>query len=195
VAAQALRAFAYGFGALLLGTTLERRGFTSAQAGMVLSAVVAGTVASSLAVARLSDQLGRRRCYVALYVMLGVAGLAFATSHRLVVLVAAALTGAMSTDIIDNGPFTSLEQAMLATELSGRERISGFGLYNSVAAASGSIGALIPAARRCCDRGFRGARPTSGSSCCSSRSPWPGPWWPGPCRRAWKRTAPTMARE
>src|SRR5439155_1186347 len=48
VAAQALRAFAYGFGALLLGTTLKRRGFSSTEVGVVLGAVVAGTIVSSL---------------------------------------------------------------------------------------------------------------------------------------------------
>jgi MFS family permease len=142
VAAQALRAFAYGFGTLLLGTTLRRRGFGSTEVGFVLSAVVVGTIISSLAVARWSDQVGRRRCYVGLYVLLGVAGVAFALSGSVVVLVIAALSGALSTDIVDNGPFTSLEQAMLATELEGRERIRGFGLYNAVAAAAGSLGAL-----------------------------------------------------
>jgi len=32
--------------------------------------------------------------------------------------------------------------ASLATELAGRERIRGFGIYNAVAAAAGSVGAL-----------------------------------------------------
>jgi hypothetical protein len=48
--AQALRAFAYGFGAVLLGSTLDREGFSSGEVGFVLAAVVAGTVLSSLAV-------------------------------------------------------------------------------------------------------------------------------------------------
>ena len=151
VAAQALRAFAYGFGALLLGTTLKRRGFSSTEVGVVLGAVVAGTIVSSLAVARWSDQVGRRRCYVVLYLLLGVSGAVFALSGNLVLLLVVALTGALSTDIVDNGPFTSLEQAMLATELGGAERIRGFGLYNAVAAAAGSLGALaagVPALLR-----------------------------------------------
>jgi MFS family permease len=108
----------------------------------VLGAVVAGTITASLAVARWSDQIGRRRCYVALFAMLGAAGAVFALANNVVLLTVVALTGVLSTDIIDNGPFTSLEQAMLATELAGRERIRGFGLYNAIAAAAGSIGAL-----------------------------------------------------
>lgn len=142
MAAQALRAFAYGLGALLLGTTLTRRGFSSAQVGLVLAAVVAGTVGATLTVARWSDRLGRRRGYAALYVLLALAGATFALSGSLVVLAVVGLTGTLSTDIVDNGPFTSLEQAMLATDLAGRARIRGFGLYNAVAAAAGSLGAL-----------------------------------------------------
>ena len=59
--AQALRAFAYGFGAVLLGSTLDREGFSSGEVGLVLTAVVAGTVISSLAVGRWGDRWGRRR--------------------------------------------------------------------------------------------------------------------------------------
>jgi MFS family permease len=145
VVAQALRAFAYGFGALLLGTTLHRRGLGSAEVGLVLGAVVAGTILVSIAVARWSDQVGRRRCYVGLYVLLAVAGAVFAVTANVWLLVVGALTGTLSTDIIDNGPFTSLEQAMLATELAARERIRGFGVYNAVAALAGSLGALAAA--------------------------------------------------
>ncbi len=142
VAAQALRAFAYGLGALLLGTTLKRRGLGSGQVGLVLASIVAGTIGVTLAVARWSDRIGRRRCYAALYVVLAVAGLVFALSDRVAVLVIVGLTGSLSTDIIDNGPFTSLEQTMLATDLAGAERVRGFGLYNAVATAAGSLGAL-----------------------------------------------------
>lgn len=149
--AQALRAFAYGLGALLLGTTLERRGYSSTEVGLVLASIVGGTVSVSLAVAAWSDRLGRRRTYVALYFGLAAAGAVFALSDNLALLVAVGLTGTLSTDIIDNGPFTSLEQAMLATDLARAERIRGFGLYNAVAAAAGSLGALAaggPAALR-----------------------------------------------
>ena len=62
--AQALRAFAYGFGAVLLGSTLDRAGFSSGEVGLVLAAVVAGTVVSSLAIGRWGDRWGRRRSYV-----------------------------------------------------------------------------------------------------------------------------------
>jgi MFS family permease len=145
IAAQALRAFAYGLASLLLGTTLSRRGLNATEVGMVLASIVAGTVAMSLAVARWSDRVGRRRWYASLYATLAVAGVVYAFAGQLWLLVAAGLTGTLSTDIIDNGPFTSLEQTMLATDLAGRERIRGFGVYNAVATAAGSLGALSAA--------------------------------------------------
>src|SRR5262245_66352876 len=68
--AQAVRAFAYGFGAVLLGSTLDREGFSTGEVGLVLAAVVAGTVVSSLVVGRWGDRWGRRRPYAALYLAL-----------------------------------------------------------------------------------------------------------------------------
>lgn len=151
VAAQALRAFAYGFGALLLGTTLKARGLSSAEIGVVLACLVAGTIVMSVAVVAWSDRVGRKRFYVALYVALAASGAVYAVADSVVVLGLVALAGVVSTDIVDNGPFTSLEQAMLSADLARREQIRGFGLYNAVAAVAGSLGALaaqVPADAR-----------------------------------------------
>lgn len=141
-AAQGLRAFGYGFGAVLLGVTLRQRGYSPAEVGLVLTAVVAGTVAASLWLARYADRVGRRRCYVAMYLLLALVGVVFAASVPLWVLLLASLTGALSTEVVESGPFTSLEQPMLAADLAGSRRIVGFGRYNAVATVAGSLGAL-----------------------------------------------------
>jgi MFS family permease len=140
--AQALRAFAYGFGAVLLGVTFDERGFSSFHVGLVLTAVVAGTVVMSVAVARWGDRFGRRCSYVCLYLILAATGAVFAASSPLWALVLVALAGGLSTEVVESGPFTSLEQSMISAELSGQELVRGFGLYNAVATAAGSIGAL-----------------------------------------------------
>jgi MFS family permease len=140
--AQALRAFAYGLGAVILGVTLEDRGFSTGEVGIVLAAVVAGTVVASIVIARWADRWGRRRCYVALYLALALTGLTFALADRLWLLVLVALSGALSTEVVESGPFTSLEQPMLASEVGGRARVRRFGTYNAVATAAGSLGAL-----------------------------------------------------
>jgi MFS family permease len=145
LAAQAVRAFAYGFGAVLVGTTLARRGLSSMAIGGILASVVAGTVLASVAVARWADRWGRRRWYAGLYVALGGVGLAFAESGTIWLLVLVSLSGALSTEVVESGPFTSLEQTMLAGELAGRKRLRGFGAYNAVATLAGSVGALAAA--------------------------------------------------
>lgn len=143
--AQAARAFAYGLGAVLLGSTLKARGFSTLEAGLVLGAVLAGTILASLAVARWADTIGRRRSYVLLYAALALTGVVFAFATSVGPLALVALLGVMSTDVVESGPFTSLEQAMLANELERHELARGFGVYNAVAAAAGSIGALTAA--------------------------------------------------
>ena len=144
-AAQGLRAFAYGFAAVLLGTSLEQRDVPAWQVGVVLGATVAGTALMSMLVARHADRVGRRRWYAGLYVLLGVVGVVFAFAGSVWLLVLAALTGVLSTEVIESGPFTSLEQPMLASDLRGRAQVHGFGVYNAIAAAAGSLGALAAA--------------------------------------------------
>ncbi len=145
VAAQAARAFAYGLGAVLLGATLDERRFSSLEVGVVLAAVLTGTVIASLFVGRHADRIGRRRCYVTLYVVLAVSGIVFAYSGSAWLLIAVGLCGALSTEVIESGPFTTLEQAMLAGQFEHRRLARGFSVYNAVAAAGGSLGALAAA--------------------------------------------------
>src|SRR5260221_3942057 len=96
--AQALRALVYGFGSVLLGVTLDERGWSSTEAGLVIAAVVAGTVLASMFVGRYADRIGRRRCYIVLYVLLAAVGVAFALSDAAWLLILFALTGALSTE-------------------------------------------------------------------------------------------------
>jgi MFS family permease len=143
--AQAARAYAYGLGAVLLGSTLDRLGFSSTEVGVVLAAVLTGTVIASVVLARAGERIGRRRAYLILYAALAVAGVVFAFANSLLPLVIVALTGALSTEVVESGPFTSLEQAMIAGELEHRRLARGFGVYNAVATAAGSLGALSAA--------------------------------------------------
>jgi MFS family permease len=144
-AAQAARAFAYGFAAVLLGTSLEDREVPAWQVGLVLGATVAGTAVMSVLVARHADRVGRRRWYAGLYLLLGVVGVVFAFATSVWLLSLAALTGVLSTEVIESGPFTSLEQPMLASDVRDRPQAHGFGVYNAIAAVAGSLGALAAA--------------------------------------------------
>jgi len=145
LAAQALRALVYGFGSVLLGVVLAARGWSSARVGVLLAAIVAGTALAQIVVGTLGDRIGRRRAYAALFCCLALAGLAFGLTTRWWLLLSVALTGALSTEVVESGPFTSLEQAMLPQGLPVRARTRVFGIYNTVATLAGSLGALAAA--------------------------------------------------
>ena len=140
--AQGLRAAAYGFATVLLATSLADRGLSRWQVGLVLGAMLAGIAITSLAVGRFADRIGRRRSYALLFLLLGATGIVFAVTANVWLLVLAGLTGSLSVEVIESGPFTSIEQAMLAAERVSTTRTRNFGRYNAVAAASGSLGAL-----------------------------------------------------
>jgi MFS family permease len=151
IAAQALRAAGYGCTSVLLGSLIAARGYGPVSAGVLLACVVAGTAWGSLLLGRLGDRLGRRRWYAAIYLGVAVAGLVMALDPPYWAIVVLALTGVLSTDVVDNGPATTLEQVMLANEdqaVAGRSGARVYGIYNAIASLAGAVGALaagIPA--------------------------------------------------
>jgi predicted MFS family arabinose efflux permease len=136
-----VRALAYGLGSVLIGVTLARRGLSGTQVGVVLAALLAGTAAVSLLIARYGDRVGRRRTYRLLFVVMAAAGTVFALTSSMPALIVAGLTGTVSTEVVESGPFTSLEQAMLPRAGGDSTRL--FGTYNTVATLAGSLGALL----------------------------------------------------
>jgi predicted MFS family arabinose efflux permease len=126
---------------VLIGVTLARRGLSDAAVGAVLAALLAGTAAVSVLLARYGDRVGRRHCYRFLFIVMGAAGTVFALTSSLPALLVAGLTGTVSTDVVESGPFTSLEQAMLPHTGGDTTRL--FGAYNTVATLAGSVGALL----------------------------------------------------
>jgi len=143
LAAQAVRALGYGFGSVLLGVTLQARGWSPAQVGLLFTFMVAGVAIMSAVGGTFADRIGRRRFYAALFLTLSVAGAVFAMTDRFWILALAALTGTLSTDVVESGPFSALEQAMLPTGLDRRGQARIFGLYNATATVLGSFGALL----------------------------------------------------
>jgi predicted MFS family arabinose efflux permease len=126
---------------VLIGVTLARRGLSDTSVGAVLAALLAGTALVSVLIARYGDRLGRRRSYRLLFVLMAASGSVLALTGWLPALILVALTGTVSTDVVESGPFTSLEQAMLSHAAENPTRL--FGTYNTVATLAGSFGALI----------------------------------------------------
>ena len=148
ITGQGVRAAGYGFTAVILGALLADRGYGPLQVGVVLTALIAGTALASLVVGAVADRVGRRRCCGGFFLLIAAAGAAVAAGAPYWLLLVIALTGALSTDVVDNGPATTLEQVMLAAEDAGSSRV--YGRYNAVGAAAGALGALaasLPALR------------------------------------------------
>ena len=140
--AQAARGVVYGLGSIVIGVSLEKSGLSTTQVGLVFTAMLAGVALASIVLARYGDRIGRRRAYRALLIGMACAGLVFALTDSLPLLIVAALTGTVSADIVESGPLTSLEQAMLPHAAADANVASLFGTYNTVATLAGSFGAL-----------------------------------------------------
>jgi MFS family permease len=144
---QALRAFLYGFGSVLIGASLASHGASTVAVGAVFTAMLVGMAVSSIAVGFLGERVGRRRVYRLLLLVMGIAGTVFALTSATPFLVLAALTGTLSTDPNESGPITSLEQAMIG-HAPADARTKVFGRYNAIAylaGAGGSLCAALPA--------------------------------------------------
>jgi MFS family permease len=142
ITVQALRAFAYGVGSVLIGISLAESRLSGTQVGLIFASILLGAALASVTLGRYGDQIGRRNTYRALLVGMAVAGTVFALTQSLPLLVLAALTGTVSTDVVESGPFTSLEQAMLPQTAAPGQTSRLFGTYNTVATLTGSLGAL-----------------------------------------------------
>jgi MFS family permease len=153
---QAVRAFLYGFGAVILGSTLAARGATTGEVGLLSAAILAGMALSALTVGLVGDRVGRRRAYLALLALMGIVGAAFAVTERLWILVALALLGVLSTDANENGPLTTLEQSMIG-QAPAETRLRVFGRYNAVAFLAGAVGALAAGGPAFLDRWWTGS--------------------------------------
>jgi len=150
ITVQALRAFAYGFGAVILGTSLPAQGLSDTAVGAVFTLMLVGMAVASFAAGRWGERLGRRRLYLLLLAVMGGSGTVFALTSWLPALALAALTGTMSTDANESGPITTIEQGLLA-DAPAATRAGVFGRYNATAYLAGSAGALLaggPAAIR-----------------------------------------------
>jgi MFS family permease len=139
---QAVRAFLYGFGAVILGATLAARGASDIAVGVLGAAILAGMAISAITVGILGDRWGRRRTYGGLLLLMGIVGAAYAATDKLWILILLALLGVLSTDANENGPLTTLEQAMIG-QAPAETRLRVFGRYNAVAYLSGAFGALL----------------------------------------------------
>jgi MFS family permease len=141
-AMRTLRMFGYGFLAVVLVLYLVAAGLDPLAVGIVLSLTLVGDVVISLWLTTHADTLGRRRVLVAGALLMLVAGVVFASTSWLPLLVIAGAIGVISPTGNEVGPFLAVEQAALTQTVPDVRRTSTFAWYNLVGYVATATGAL-----------------------------------------------------
>jgi MFS family permease len=153
---RGLRMFGYGFVSVVLVLYLAAIGLPDPEIGLLLTLTLLGDAVISLWLTTHADRVGRRRVLLAGSLLMAGAGLGFAASSSLAVLIVAATIGVISPSGNEVGPFLAVEQASLAQTIpdSSRTRVfAWFNLTGSFATATGALaggtlaGVLISAGR------------------------------------------------
>jgi len=136
------RLFAYGFLSVVLVLYLVQVGLTTTQIGLLLTFTLIGDTVISLWLTTSADRIGRRRMLLVGAGLMVFAGVLFALTNDLVLLVLAATVGVISPSGNEVGPFLSIEQAALTQSVPGQQRTQVFAWYNLVGSFATALGAL-----------------------------------------------------
>ena len=136
------RLFAYGFLSVVLVLYLVQVGLTTTQIGLLLTFTLIGDTVISLWLTTSADRIGRRRMLLVGAGLMVFAGVLFALTNDLVLLVLAATIGVISPSGNEVGPFLSIEQAALTQSVPGQQRTQVFAWYNLVGSFATALGAL-----------------------------------------------------
>ncbi len=141
---RVLRMFGYGFLAVVLVLYLVALGLDAFTIGATLTLTLVGDTLISLWLTTRADRIGRRRVLVAGSLLMVGAGLVFAATSWVPLLILAATIGVISPTGNEVGPFLAVEQAALSQATPDVRRTPTFAWYNLagyVATAVGSLGA------------------------------------------------------
>src|SRR5260221_776167 len=134
--------FAYGFLSVVLVLYLAQLGLSEGLIGLLLSLTLIGDAAISLWMTTSADRVGRRRILMAGAGLMLFAGVLFALTDKLALLLIAAIIGVISPSGYEVGPFLSVEQAALSQIVPDRRRTQVFAWYNLAGSFATAVGAL-----------------------------------------------------
>jgi Arabinose efflux permease len=141
-AMRTLRMFGYGFLAVVLVLYLAAAGLDPLAIGLVLTLTLVGDTLISLWLTTNADRLGRGRVLVAGAVLMVVAGVTFAFTSFVPLLILAGAIGVISPTGNEVGPFLAVEQAGLSQTVPDGHRTATFAWYNLVGYVATAFGAL-----------------------------------------------------
>jgi MFS family permease len=144
-AVRGMRAFGFGFSAVLIGIHLERRGLPAGLIGLTLGVGLAAASLSGLASAWIAARVGRRSTLALSGALMTLTGLDLALASSPGLLVAAGLTGMLGAASVDLGPFAAVEQAVLAEAVPATSRNLAFARYALTGGLLNAAGGLAAA--------------------------------------------------
>jgi MFS family permease len=138
-----LRLLAYGSLSVILVFYLVSLGLNESQTGLLLTLTLLGDTLISLYLTTRADRIGRRRMLIVGAILMAAAGLAFACTKNLLLLIVAGTLGVISPSGNEVGPFLSIEQAALAHVVPDRARTQVFAWYTLAGSLATALGALF----------------------------------------------------
>ncbi len=129
---------------MVLVLYLDAMGLDAITVGIVLTLTLIGDTVISLWLTTNADHFGRRRILVGGALLMVVAGIVFAATDWVPLLILAATIGVISPTGNEVGPFLAVEQASLSQTVPDGRRTATFAWYNLagyVATATGALGA------------------------------------------------------
>ena len=154
LAGRGLRAFGFGFAAVLVGVHLEVRGLSATSIGLTVGFGLAAASLSGLATTYLAARVGRRIALSLCGLLMALTGLDLAVATQEVWLIASGFTGMLGAASVDLGPFASVEQAALAESVSPLRRNIAFaryslttGLFNAAGGLAAGLGSGLNGSR------------------------------------------------
>jgi MFS family permease len=141
-ASRFVRLFAYGSLSVVLVFYLIGVGLSEPQIGSLLTLTLAGDTIVSLYLTTRADRIGRRRALLIGAALMMAAGVVFASTHQLWLLVLAGTIGVISPSGNEVGPFLPVEQAALAQVAGDKTRTEVLAWYTLAGAFATALGAL-----------------------------------------------------
>src|SRR3954463_6725353 len=145
-AARAARGFGDGFAAIILPAYLLEIGFNPFQIGIVATAALLGSAATTLGIGYLAPRYDVRTLLLACALLMILTGIAIPNAQHLIFIAAIAFVGTMNPTTGDIGVHIPLEQASLAQGASDKDRTHTFARYSLIGALSIAAGALAAGA-------------------------------------------------
>jgi MFS family permease len=141
-ATRFIRLFAYGALSVVLVFYLVGLGLSASETGLLLTATLIGDTVVSLYLTTRADRIGRRRMLIVGAALMTAAGLAFASTTSLWLLLVAGTIGVISPSGHEVGPFLPIEQAALSHVVTDRTRTEVFAWYALTGSLATAIGSL-----------------------------------------------------